>query len=258
MSGPHPLTQGWLVPFAPVGERPVLVCLPQAGSGCGAFRSWQEHHDDVSVVGVQLPGRENRFTDEFDGTFADAVAEIVAALTAAVPSGLPIVLFGHSLGGLLGYEVARALPNPPDALVVAASRPPHLSGRVAGSMGAADGVATATNLLAGKELDDDVRELVLEVLRQDAELSATYTDPAGAPVPCPLHAWGGAADEVVTAEHVGGWAPYADRTFHTRQFAGGHDFCLRAPEAAAAARALLTASVSHSMSPSMSQSRQGV
>ncbi len=237
VNGPAP---GWLVPFAPVGERPVLVCLPQAGSGCGVFRSWQEGHDDVTVVGVQLPGRENRFTDPPPDTFDAAVAEIVAALTAAVPAGLPMVLFGHSFGGLLGYEVARALPNPPDALVVAASRPPHLSGRAEGSIGALDGFAAVANLVAGEELDDDLRELVLDVLRQDAELSATYADPAGAPVPCALHAWGGAADEVVTAEHVGGWAAYAGRTFHTRQFAGGHDFCLRAPEAAVAARALLS------------------
>lgn len=231
----------WLVPFAPVGTRPVLVCLPQAGSGCGVFRSWQESHDDVTVVGVQLPGRENRFTDEPPDTFADAVAEIVAALGDAVPAGLPMVLFGHSLGGLLGYEVAKALPHPPDALVVAASRPPHLSGRAAGSMGAG-GVDVFANLLAAKEMDEDVRELVLEVLAQDAELSATYEDPGGAPVPCPLHAWGGAADEVVTAEHVAGWAAYAGAAFHTRQFAGGHGFCLESPEAPAAVRALFSPS----------------
>jgi surfactin synthase thioesterase subunit len=232
----------WLVPFAPIGDRPVLVCLPQAGSGCGVFRSWQDRHDDVTVVGVQLPGRENRFADEFDGTFADAVAEIVAALTATVPAGSPIVLFGHSLGGLLGYEVARALPeaHTPTALVVAASRPPHLSGRAAGSMGDGDAHDTFVNLLAAKELDDDLRELALAVLDQDAELSATYTDPGGAPVPCPLHAWGGDADEVVTAEHVTGWAGYTEVIFHERQFPGGHDFCLDTPEASAALCALFS------------------
>lgn len=234
----------WLMPFAPIGERPVLVCLPQAGSGCGVFRSWQDRHDDVTVVGVQLPGRENRFTDEVPGTFADAVAEIVAALTDAVPAGLPTVLFGHSLGGLLGYEVARALPeaHTPDALVVAASRPPHLSGRAAGSMGAGDARATFVNLLAVKELDEDLRELALTVLDQDAELSATYTDPGGAPVPCPLHAWGGDTDVVVTAEHVAGWAGYTEVIFHQRRFPGGHDFCLDAPDVSDALRALCSPS----------------
>jgi surfactin synthase thioesterase subunit len=252
VSGANQRTPGWLVPFAPIGARPVLVCLPQAGSGCGVFRSWQETHDDLTVVGVQLPGRENRFTDEFSGTFADAVAEIVAALVAAVPAGLPIVLFGHSLGGLLGYEVARALPetHTPGALVVAASRPPHLSGRAAGSMGAGGGLETFANLLSATELDGDLRELVMELLTQDAELSATYTDPGGAPVPCPLHAWGGATDEIVTADHVAGWAGYTEVVFHTRQFAGGHRFCLDEPDAAAALRALI--------SPAFSPPRQGV
>jgi surfactin synthase thioesterase subunit len=234
----------WLVPFAPVGARPVLVCLPQAGSGCGVFRSWQEALDDVSVVGVQLPGRENRFTDPMPGTFADAVAEIVAALVGTVPAGHPTVLFGHSLGGLLGYEVARALPgtHTPDALVVAASRPPHQSGRAAGSMGADGGLAVFADLLAAKEIDEDVRELVMEVLTQDAELSATYTDPGGASVPCPLHAWGGTGDAIVTAEHLAGWGAYASTSFHTRQFPGGHEFCLGSPAAPAAVRALLSPS----------------
>jgi surfactin synthase thioesterase subunit len=244
VSGADSRAQDWIVPFSPIGARPVLVCLPQAGSGCGVFRSWQDRHDDLTVAGVQLPGRENRFTDEYPGTFAEAVGEIVTALVAAVPAGLPIVLFGHSFGGLLGYEVARALPetHTPEALVVAASRPPHLSGRAEGSMGADGGLATFEKLLSVKELDDDVRELVLEVLAQDAELSATYTDPGGAPVPCPLHAWGGEDDEVVTAGHVAGWAGYTEVIFHSRQFAGGHDFCLDSPDASAALRALFTPS----------------
>ncbi|MFC4855229.1 thioesterase II family protein [Actinophytocola glycyrrhizae] len=221
----------WLVPFAEVGARPVLVCLPQAGSGCGVFSSWQDSLDDVTVVGVALPGREHRFLDLMPATFADVVAEIVAALVATVPAGRSMVLFGHSFGGLLGYEVARALPHThtPDALVVAASRPPHLSGRAAGSMGDGDGAEVFANLLSAKELDDDLRELVLEILEQDAELSGTYTDPGGAPVPCPLHAWGGESDELVTAAHLAGWASYAGASFHTRRFPGGHDFCLALP-----------------------------
>ena len=232
------------MPFAPVGARPVLVCLPQAGSGCGVFRSWQDLHDDVTVAGVQLPGRENRFTDPPPDTFADAVAEIVTALVDTVPAGQSTVLFGHSLGGLLGYEVARALPvtHTPDALVVAASRPPHMSGRAAGSLGADGGLEEFTNMLSVKELDEDVRELMLEVLAQDAGLSATYTDPGGAPVPCPLHVWGGDADEIVTAGHLAGWRNYAGASFHSRQFTGGHDFCLASPDVPSALRALFSPS----------------
>jgi surfactin synthase thioesterase subunit len=228
----------WLLPFGPVDSRPVLVCLPQAGSGCGVFRSWQaELGDEVTVVGVQLPGRERRFTDPPPESFAHAVAEIVAAL---VDLGRPSVLFGHSLGGLLGYEVARTLPEPPAALVVAASRPPHRGGRAAGSI-AGDTEEGFARTLAAKGLDEEMRELALAVLRQDAELARTYEDPAGAPVPCDLHVWGGAADGLVCAADLAEWRRYAGRAFHLRQFDGGHDFCLSSQAVLAAVRTLLPA-----------------
>ncbi len=238
MNGASQRTRGWLLPFAPSGARPVLVCLPQAGSGCGAFRSWQDTLGDAAtVVGVQLPGRENRFAVPPPESFAHAVAEIVAELVAAV--GRPTVLFGHSLGGLLGYEVARALPEPPDALVVAASQPPHRCGRTAGiALDTDEGFART---LAAKGLDEDMRELAIAVLRQDADMAATYEHPTGTSVPCELHVWGGDADERVPASDLAGWRDYAGGAFHSRQFAGGHEFCLDEPEAVAAVRALLPA-----------------
>ena len=229
----------WLVPFGPVGDRPVLVCLPQAGSGCGGFRSWQDEFGaEVAVVGVQLPGREDRFVDPPAESFAAAVDSIVTELRQLL-SGQSTVLFGHSFGGLLGHEVARAVSV--TALVVAASRPPHLSGKADGSMGAGGADDVFAGLLDAKDLDEDVRELVLEVLAQDAELSATYEDPAGAPVSCPVHAWGGADDEVVTATQLAEWRTYAGASFHQREFPGGHDFCL-SPAAVAALRGLVSPS----------------
>lgn len=210
----------WLVPFGPVGDRPVLVCLPQAGSGCGVFREWQHvFGDSVSVVGVQLPGRENRFTEPPVASFAAAVTAIADEL-AALPVP-PTVLFGHSFGGLLAYEVARVLP--PAATVVAASRPPEHSGAAGGSIGAADGLAAAMKSLADKELDEDLRELALAVLVSDAELSATYAGPVDRS-PGPLHAWVGEDDDVVTEEGAQGWRAHAELC-EVRRFAGGHDFC---------------------------------
>lgn len=229
----------WLMPFAPVGAKPVLVCLPQAGAGCAMFRSWQDIlGDDVTVVGVQLPGRENRFIDPPPDSFGAVVDEITAALK--VLSGQSMVLFGHSLGGLLGYEVARALPEPPHALVVAAVRPPHRNGRAAGSI-AYDTDEEFAKTLTAKGLDEELRELAMAVLRQDADLAATYEDPAGALVPCDLHAWGATDDERVPPADVAEWRAYAGRSFHMRQFTGGHDFCLSSPDVPRAVRALLPA-----------------
>lgn len=225
----------WLQPFAPVDGRPVLVCLPQAGAGCGMFRTWQDvFGHEVAVVGVQLPGRENRFAAPPPETFAHVVAEVVAALADLRPT----VLFGHSLGALIGYEVARALPAPPAALVVAASRPPHRSGPAGGLAHDTDeGFARA---LMARGLDEELRELAMSALRQDAGLAATYVDPAGARVPCDLHVWGGDADERVSPADLAAWRDYAGAACHTRWFRGGHDFVVETADVPVAVRALVS------------------
>jgi amino acid adenylation domain-containing protein len=130
---------------------------------------------------------------------------------AAVPApGHPMVVFGHSFGALLGYEVTKELVRrgvtTPQALVVAACRPPeHWEG---------SGLRLADD-------DDEDLERLLNVLRRGARLSASY-DPRGRrEVDCPLGSWGGEEDETVLPEHVAGWRPYAAGEFRRRLFPGG-------------------------------------
>jgi surfactin synthase thioesterase subunit len=208
----------------------VLLCLPPAGSGCGQYSGWQrELGESVAVVGVQLPGREQRFAEPMPATIDDAVAAIASELVDWLPAeGPPLVLFGQSLGGLLAYELCRRLVSVhgrrPAALAVAACRAPqHYAGA---GLGFVEDDAVLDWLLGlrglGDDLDPDSRELMLEVLRADARLSRTYAGPAGPPVPCPLHAWGGNRDEIVTAGQLDDWAAYTSGPFTRRQFPGGH------------------------------------
>jgi surfactin synthase thioesterase subunit len=226
----------WLVPWHPEpGNRPVLLCVPPAGAGCGQFGSWQTAIGaDVSVVGVQLPGRESRWTDPPAASVVEAVSCVTAELTALVAADQPIVVFGHSFGGLLGFDIARSLQRDhgrtPRGLVVAACRPPeHWVG--AGRILADDDEELARLLdargLEADDLDSDTRELMLHVLRQDALLSETYTGLDVDPVDFPLESWGGAEDRTVRPEQVEGWRGYAAGDFRARLFPGGHYFCLQ-------------------------------
>ncbi len=240
------MTGRWLIPWNPRPDaRPVLLCLPPAGAGCGQFGSWQAALGDcVSVIGVQLPGRENRWAEPPPATVGGAVDAVAAELTGLVPADVPVVVFGHSFGGLLGYEIAKRLGNGyrrwPRALVVAACRPPHLW--VGAGRGLVDDDRELARLLDDRrlgadDLDEDSRELMLEVLRLDARLSLSYAGDARTPVGCHLEAWGGRRDRTVLAEHVTGWREYAGERFQDRLFPGGHYFCL---ESAASSLAVLS------------------
>jgi len=203
------------------GDRPTLLCLPQAGAGAGQFRQWQQLLPDISVVGVQLPGREERWAEPP----ADSVDAVVDAVAAEL-GGRRLVIFGHSFGGLLGHEIAHRLT--PAALVVAACRPPWMW------VGAGHGlVADDVELhrlleargLDADDLDEDSREELFEVMRSDARLSLTYVLREREPLTCTVEAWGGDGDDTVSPQQLDGWAPYAGRQFVRRQFAGGHYFC---------------------------------
>ncbi|WP_327365641.1 thioesterase II family protein [Streptomyces sp. NBC_01217] len=223
----------WLAPWrSPEPGQPVLVCLAPAGAGCGQYRPWQSVlGPEVSVIGVQLPGRERRWAEPPAATVDEVVTAVVDELLGLVPATCPLMVFGHSFGGLLGYEITRRLGEVhgrwPATLVVAACRPPQLW--IGAGRGLVDDDEELVALLdvrglGDEELDEDSRELMLEVLREDARLSMTYTDATAARIHTSVEAWGGEGDETVTAAHLTGWRRVTAGDFRRRRFPGGHYF----------------------------------
>ncbi|WP_314502147.1 alpha/beta hydrolase [uncultured Microbacterium sp.] len=72
----------------------------------------------VAAVAVDLPGHGTRMAEEF--TLEGALATIDAAVRDAATRG-PVLLVGHSMGGLLCIEYAGAEDAPPVAAFIAAS-----------------------------------------------------------------------------------------------------------------------------------------
>ncbi|WP_018791301.1 thioesterase II family protein [Salinispora arenicola] len=232
----------WLVELAgpPLGTR-LVVCIPPAGGGAGRFGMLRPHLDtDIRLLGVQLPGREQRWHEEPVRTMAAAVAAIVPVL---VPSlTVPYVLYGQSMGGLLGYELAHALSalaRPPAALVLAAIRPPHLV-----TPDEARHAATDTQLRVALDAqladpafadDEDVAELLMTSLRADARLCANYRHDGERNLTCPVVGWAGRDDRAVTEEHMRGWRRYTRGPFQTAEMPGDHYFTQTHPERTALA-----------------------
>ena len=93
---------------AVVAEPPlVLFGLPFAGATAQVLDVFAAHLPGrVTLCPLALPGREAHSTEAPQRTIAD----LVAAARAALPvRGARFALFGHSLGALLAYELAREL-----------------------------------------------------------------------------------------------------------------------------------------------------
>jgi pyochelin biosynthetic protein PchC len=222
----------WLAPWfhrprpIPV-PRARLVCFPHGGGTAGFFRGWPALvGDDVEVLPVQYPGREERLGDPV----AERLSELADLISAALMPFLtvPTALFGHSFGAVLAYEVAVRLSRyraVPSGLVVSGHPGPGLERPTAWHL-ATDAELCAELLRVGGMREEvlnhaELLRLVLPVIRADYRLSETHRMTPLA-LDCPVLACIGADDSEVTAEEVGAWAAVTSVGYGLRVFPGGH------------------------------------
>jgi medium-chain acyl-[acyl-carrier-protein] hydrolase len=190
-----------------------LFCFPYAGAGVTAFRAWwNDLPSAIEVCLLQLPGREGRLREP---PFT-RMAPLVTALAEAVAPhlDLPFSFFGHSVGGLVAFELARELrrrrgADPSRLVVSATAAPPNGMPaslrdrdsdadlvRVLGSLG-----GTPSQILQ----DPEIMRLLAPAVRADLGIYEAYSYVAETPLRCPITVMRGTADPLVGEEDVIGW-----------------------------------------------------
>jgi surfactin synthase thioesterase subunit len=220
-------------------QRLFLACLPFAGSGAGFFREWGKLGiSELDILPVQLPGREERFTYDPFTEVAVAVAELTPKILADTGDGAAIALFGHSLGAVLAYEIARELERIGHPglchLFVSGSPGPH-NGRSERATGLADkeflaGVQRFAGYRHAAFDDPDLVEVLLPVLRADVEMHENYRATSAEPLSVPITALRGEGDELVSREQAEQWADVTRGSFDYRELPGGHMYLVDEPK----------------------------
>ena len=148
------------------------------------------------------------------------------------PQDSPIVLFGHSMGSLIAYELARAWRAEGvdlRLLVVSGHGAPDLS-RPRPALHRLSDAALLVELARQGGTPDEVMTnpemmaLFLPILRADFGICETYRPTAAPPLDVNILAVGGADDADYAPPSLRAWHRYTDRRFQHVTLPGGHFF----------------------------------
>jgi len=208
-----------------------LICIPFAGAGKSLFRDVAERPSDtMRIVPVELPGHEKRFMEDFCTTIPQAVAAVQADIEEEVARGGRVALFGHSLGAIIAFEVARALESGHAGRLVhvfVSGSPGPWMKRDKNATGVPDDEFVArVEELAGYRhpalRNAEMREVMLPVLRADVAMHESYVPGRGDLLTVPLTSMRGDQDELVPASAAAEWAAATTGPFRLATLAGGH------------------------------------
>jgi medium-chain acyl-[acyl-carrier-protein] hydrolase len=186
---------------------------------------------EVLLCPVQLPGREGRLNESL---FTSLPALVRAIAEALLPNfGEPFAFFGHSLGAIISFELARLLRKEhgiePASLFVSGCRAPQLRGEreLTFNLPESEFVAELRRLNGTPHsvLDHpELMRLMLPIIRADFEISQTYSYLPDGLLSCSISAYGGLQDPEVSRENLEAWRHQTTASFSLKIFPGDHFF----------------------------------
>jgi medium-chain acyl-[acyl-carrier-protein] hydrolase len=223
----------WIRSWNPSAERR-LVCLPYAGGGTADFRRWKDGLlPSVDLVPVVLAGRETRMGEPAQDDLAAIVDGMLPALLPVLRAA-PFVLYGHSMGAWLAFELVRALRRigkvKPAHLVVAARRAPHRPARLTPLAGLPDAAfvdavqARYGGIPEAIRSSPELMSLFLPTMRADFALLDRYRLREEPVLDVPITAWHGQEDTIEDEGDVRAWSEHTRGPFQLRKMPGGHFF----------------------------------
>ncbi|WP_442497117.1 thioesterase II family protein [Methylobacter sp. sgz302048] len=209
-----------------------LFCFPYAGGNSSLFSAWPEYFSDlVEVCPVNLPGRGIRFHEKAFTQLAPLARELATAIAPCLD--IPFAFFGHSLGGLLAFELAHELRTAhrmmPFYLFVSGCRTPRrdVPKRTLHDL-PEDEFLTEIKRIGGTPEDvlnnRELMSIMLPTLRADFSLWETYRCMRSEPLTCPIVAFGGLQDSRVSCEQLESWREETRGQFSLHLFPGDHFF----------------------------------
>lgn len=209
-----------------------LFCFPYAGGNSLLFRKWRDTlPKNIEVCPVELPGRlSQRHIPPFT-----RMESLVNAIAISLLPNLekPFAFFGHSMGGLVSFELARFLRAnynlQPSHLFISGRRPPQIPGTAAPihTLPLPEFIAQLRRLNGTPEAvleNAELMQILVPILRADFAVLENYTYIDEPPLDCAIAIFGGLEDKEVSYEQLAAWRAQTTNSFQLQMFRGDHFF----------------------------------
>jgi surfactin synthase thioesterase subunit/acyl carrier protein len=211
-----------------------LICFPSAGGGASMFSAWKEFlPKEIELIGVQYPGREERFNESFAIHIPELINDIITTLKPILNS--PFVLYGHSLGSIIAFELIRELRRKkmpmPKHMIISSFYSPRIFSENIERLINMNPISNFTEtfiklgMIPKKILNnEELKTHFLKILKADVQLGNTYHYQTENPLECSISAFIGTKDPLIKITDITDWQSEAVRNFNLKVFAGDHFF----------------------------------
>lgn len=214
-----------------------LFCFPYAGGMANFYKEWSNFLPKIiSVKPIEYPGRGTKSKQLCLQRLCQLLDVLEKEITPKIQG--PFAFFGHSLGSIVSYELAKRLKMTisriPICLFLSACPPP----RKVMSITSINRLDDSHFIKEVESLNGIPRELVsdpefltsfLPIIRADFGLLDDYQPDLKDKIDSPITVFGGEQDPFVNAEDLQSWSNETTGSTSMHVFPGDH-FYLRSPQ----------------------------
>ncbi|AFM19564.1 putative thioesterase involved in non-ribosomal peptide biosynthesis [Mycolicibacterium chubuense NBB4] len=227
----------WIRNFNPSPDAAVrLVCFPHAGGSASYFFPLSRAlAPEFDIYAVQYPGRQDRYSEPFVDSIDGLADEIAAALDPLTDA--PVAFFGHSMGAVLAFEVARRVEardgRRPVTVFASGSRAPSRYGDEREHKGDYDLVQVMRDL-GGTDPrvlnNPEMLDTFLPAFRNDYRALQAYHRGTDVGISAPIVVMTATDDPKTSEADARAWHEHTTGGGDVHTFTGGHFYLEKHPE----------------------------
>ena len=204
-----------------------FLCLPPAGVGPSIFRGLMSlETQQISICPVAMPGREGRALEPVPNTIASLAHQLARELS-FIPEN-PYVIFGYSMGALVGFEIVRQWLNcnlpAPVHFYSLAGRAPQVEYKHRLHELDSKTIREEIEKLGGmpREIieNNEAMDIYEPILRADFKVCEEYRCESLIPLKCPIDALVSDRDPILSVEEMGAWSECTQNRFKLHTLKG--------------------------------------